>query len=124
MRRKTATNKSPFLDTHPLYLNVNMPPPPWWEDEPFWFWRSEVKGQGHNGNKLMNTIETKPLCISSNNLAAMLTMVNPIDFGGHSPKMKVTMGIIDKCEVCGDATLCVVIFFYLDLEVWPIFEKL
>ena len=38
----------------------------------------------------------------------MLTMVNPIDFGGHSLKVKVM--IIDKCGVRGDATLCVVIF--------------
>ena len=37
-------------------------------------------------------------------------MVNHIDFGGHSSKTKVTMGIIDKCGVRGDATLCVVIF--------------
>ena len=27
------------------------------------------------GNKLVNTIENKPLCISSSNLADMLTMV-------------------------------------------------
>ena len=27
------------------------------------------------GNKLVNMIETKPLCISSSNLAEMLTMV-------------------------------------------------
>ena len=40
----------------------------------------------------------------------MLTMVNPIDFGGHSSKVKVTMGIIDKYGVRRDATLCVVIF--------------
>ena len=40
----------------------------------------------------------------------MLTMVNHIDFGGHSSKVKVTMGIIDTCGVRGDATLCVVIF--------------
>ena len=40
----------------------------------------------------------------------MLTMVNPIDFGGHSSKVNVTMGIIEKCGVRGDATLCVVIF--------------
>ena len=40
----------------------------------------------------------------------MLTMVNSIDFGGHSLKVKVMMGIIDKCGVRGDATLCVVIF--------------
>ena len=38
-------------------------------------------------------------------------MVNPIDFGGHSSNVKVTMGIIDKFGVRGDATLCVVIFF-------------
>ena len=40
----------------------------------------------------------------------MLTMVNPIDFGGHSSRVKVMTGIIDKCGVRGDATLCVVIF--------------
>ena len=75
----------------------------------------EVKRQGHNGNELVNTIETKPLCISPSNFAEMLTMVNPIDFGGHSSKVKVTMGIIDKCRVCGDATLCVVIFHFISL---------
>ena len=40
----------------------------------------------------------------------MLTMVNPIDFGGHCSKVKVVMGIIDKFGLRGDATLCVVIF--------------
>ena len=60
----------------------------------------------------MNPIQTKPLCASSLNLEDMLTMVNPIDFGGHSSKGKVTMGIIDKCGVCRDATLCVVIYFF------------
>ena len=59
----------------------------------------------------MHQIHTKPFCASSLNLAHMLTMVNPIDFGGHSSKVNVTMGIIDKCGMCGDATLCVVIFF-------------
>ena len=39
-------------------------------------------------------------------------MVTPIDFGGHSSKVKVIMGIINKCGVRGDATLCVVIFIY------------
>ena len=58
----------------------------------------------------MNQIHTKPFCTSSLNLADMLTMVNHIDFGGHSSKVKVTMGIIGKCGVRGDATLCVVIF--------------
>ena len=38
---------------------------------------------GIYGNKLVNMIETKPLCISLSNLADMLTMVNHIDFGGH-----------------------------------------
>ena len=41
-------------------------------------------------------------------------MVNPIDFGGYSSRVKVMMGIIDKCGVCGDSTLCVVIFLKLD----------
>ena len=114
------------------------------------------------GNKLVNKIETKPLCISCSNLADMLTMmrgltllilevrgqrsrsqltrteiscgtkyrlnrfrasssnladkltmVNPIDFGGHSSKVKVMMGVIDKCGVHGDATLCVVIIILI-----------
>ena len=58
----------------------------------------------------MNLIQTKPLCASSSSLADMLTMVNPIDYGGHSSKVKVRMGIIDKCGVHGDATLCIVIY--------------
>ena len=40
----------------------------------------------------------------------MLIMINPFDFGGHSSKVNVTMGIIDKCGVRGDATLRDVIF--------------
>ena len=59
----------------------------------------------------MNPIQTKPLCASSSNLADMLTMVNPIDFGGHSSKVKVMMGIIDKCGMREDATLCIVIYY-------------
>ena len=39
-------------------------------------------------------------------------MVNPIDFGGHCSKVKVTIVTIDKCGVRGDATLCVAIFIY------------
>ena len=66
----------------------------------------------------MNLIQTKPLCASSSNLAGMLTMVNPIDFGGHSSKVKVTIVINDKCGVRGDATLCVVIFFYVSTRTW------
>ena len=42
--------------------------------------RSEVKvTMDIYGNKLVNMIETKPLCISLSNLADMLTKVNPID---------------------------------------------
>ena len=61
-------------------------------------------------------VQTKPFCACSLNLADMLTMVNSIDFGGHSSKVKVTMGIIDKCGVRGDATLCVVIFTHPSIE--------
>ena len=43
----------------------------------------------------------KPLCASSSTVAGMLTMVNPIDFGGHSSKVKVTMVIVDKYGVRG-----------------------
>ena len=64
------------------------------------------------GNKLANTIETKPVCISSSNLAEMLTTVDPIDFGSQGSKVKVTMVIIDKCGVRGDADLCIVIFIF------------
>ena len=38
--------------------------------------------------------------------------MNPIDFGCQRSKVKVTMGIIYKCGVRGDATLCVVIFYF------------
>ena len=38
--------------------------------------------------------------------------MNPTDFGGHRLKVKVMMGSIDKCGVRGDATLCVVIFYF------------
>ena len=58
----------------------------------------------------MNLMQTKPLDASSSNFAGMLTMVNPIDFGGHNSKVKVMMGIIDKCGVRGDTTLCFVMF--------------
>ena len=58
----------------------------------------------------MNLIQTKVFSASSSNLADMLTMVNRIEFVGHGPKLKVTMGIIDNCGVRGDAMLCVGIF--------------
>ena len=39
--------------------------------------------------------------------------MNPIDFEGQRSKVKVTMVIIDKCGMRGDATLCVVIFHFV-----------
>ena len=38
--------------------------------------------------------------------------MNSIDFGGHRSEVKATMGIIYKCGVRMDATLCVVIYFH------------
>ena len=56
--------------------------------DPIDFVRSKVKvTMDTYGNKLVNTKETKPLCISLSNLADMLAMVNPIDFGGHNSKV-------------------------------------
>ena len=44
--------------------------------------------------------------------------MNSIDFGGHRSKVKVTMGIVDKCGVRGDAMFCGVIFdFWSQLAV-------
>ena len=60
-------------------------------------------------NTLLNRIETKPLCASSSKLADILTMVRN-EFRGHRSKVKVTMGIINKCGVRGDGTLFFVIF--------------
>ena len=57
-----------------------------------------------------NLIQDKVFCASSSNFADMVTKANRIDFGGHGSKVKVTMGIIDKCGVRGDASLCVVTF--------------
>ena len=50
---------------------------------------------GIYGNKIVNTIETKPLCASSLNLADMLAngRVDPIEFGGQRSKFKVTIDI-------------------------------
>ena len=54
--------------------------------------------------------------------------MNSIDFRGYRSKVKAIMGIIDKCGVRGDPTLCVVIFniktdmkSYLPLETAAIF---
>ena len=64
------------------------------------------------GNKLVNMIENKPLCafIKLGRLVNHGERMNSIDFGGHRSELKATMGIIYKCGVRGDATLCVVIF--------------
>ena len=43
------------------------------------------------GNKLVNTKETKPLCISSSNLAKMLIMVRGWTLLFLRSKVKVTM---------------------------------
>ena len=51
-------------------------------------------------------------------------MVNPIDFGGHSSNVKVTMGIIHKCGVRGDAMLYVVLFFKRPLTSYYRYVKL
>ena len=48
------------------------------------------------GNKLVNTIETKPLCISFFKLGRHVSHVermDPIDFEGQRSKVKVTMDI-------------------------------
>ena len=40
--------------------------------------------------------------------------MNLMDIGGHRSKVKVMMDIIDKCWVRGDATVCVVIFYFFE----------
>ena len=39
--------------------------------------------------------------------------MNSIDFRVHRAKVKVRMGIIDKCGVRGDAMICIVISYLL-----------
>ena len=82
---------------------------------PIDFWSSEVKGQGHNGhngNKLVNKIETKLLCISLSNLAEMFSMVRAwtlLILEGQRSKVKVTIYIYGNKLVNTIATkpLCV-----------------
>ena len=63
-------------------------------------WRSKVKVIiDIYGNKVVNMIETKPLCASSSNFADMCSYserMDPIDFGGQRLKVKVTMDIYDN----------------------------
>ena len=47
------------------------------------------------GNKLVNTVETKPLCISLSNFADMLAMVRGWTRLILRSKVKVTMDIYD-----------------------------
>ena len=71
------------------------------------FFGSKVKVTIYKyGNKLVNTIETQPLCASTSNSADILTMVRGLTL----LILEVRIGIIDKCGVHGDATLSVVIF--------------
>ena len=64
------------------------------------------------GNKLVNTIETN-LVYFFIKLCRDVNHGKPYYIGGHSSKVKVTMGIIDKCGVGGDTTLCVVYLTFL-----------
>ena len=51
-------------------------------------------------------------------------MINSVDFGGHRAKLKVRMGIIDKCEMLRFALLYLkrmydyVVYFLLQNEEW------
>ena len=64
----------------------------------------------------MNLIKTKLLVTSSSNLADILTIVNPIGFGGLSSKVKVMMGIIDMLSARGCYALRCYISFYFDMS--------
>ena len=49
--------------------------------DPIDFGGQRSKAKVTYGKKTVNPIHTKPWCASLSNLADMLTMVNPIDFG-------------------------------------------
>ena len=68
--------------------------------------------------KLVNKIETKPLCASSSNLADMLAMVSWWIYWFLRSNGKAMMSIINKCGVRVDAKLCVVIFFCIFCLSW------
>ena len=82
------------------------------------FQRSKVKftiDMYMYGNKLVNTIyrlKVNVVClfIELGRHVYHGERMNSIDFGCYRSKVKVTMCIIDKCGVRGDATLCIVIF--------------
>ena len=52
------------------------------------------------GNKLVNKIETKPLCTSSSNLVYIQAIVrDKTHFGGQMSKIKVTIDIYTYIEI-------------------------
>ena len=70
------------------------------------------------GNKLVNAIETKPLCAASSNLARMLAILrgrDHIDFGGQRSNVKVAIDIYSSKKVLHHSLLflCVLNFQYL-----------
>ena len=79
----------------------------------------EVKGQGHNWQACEHDRDLNVVClfIELDKHVNHGERMNSIDFGGYMSKVKVMMGIIDKCGVRGDATLCIAIF-----DFWFIFE--
>ena len=52
------------------------------------------------GNKLVNTIETKPLYffIKLDRHVSHGERIDPFDFGGQRSKVKVTMNLFGTCE--------------------------
>ena len=75
----------------------------------FWGQRSKVKvAMDLYGNKLANTIETKPLCTLGRHVSYGGRM-NPIASGGQRSKVKVTMDIYGNKLVNTIATNCYVL---------------
>ena len=70
------------------------------------------------GNKLVNMIETKPLCISSSNLADMLTMVNPIDLEVTVQRWRSRWVSLTNVGCAG-----MLRFALLYLFTWPLFSR-
>ena len=64
-------------------------------------------------NKLVNMIETKPLCISLSNLADMLTMVNPIDLEVTVQRWKSRWVSLTNVGCMGMLHFALLYLFYL-----------
>ena len=75
------------------------------------------------GNKFVNMIEMIAVVYFFVILGRHVNHGKPYWFGGHSSKVKVTIGIIDKCGVRGDATICVVIFKFTLINFLLIFSS-